>query len=294
MARTLARPGDRILPAVQVAQILEHGREFTRSLGEEALAAILRGQEDIQPSVPFAAIRQKGTPGTVPGGLKFNDGRPDEPLSLRLIVLGAKLGRVCWDTESLSLPPRCKSIDGRAPLGEMVDPGVRRDGVVASACEHCIRAMWPRERNRLAERLGNPALRHPEKPEAKPECSEVLNLLVCLPDGSDTFILSLHGKSLRPTHNYLGRFKRRQVALFTVVSELSSEFESGEKGDYYVLKWQEAGETPRELAGALVEEYPQLLAMLTRDLEAFDRAIEGELCEVPITEDDYRVAGVFE
>jgi len=278
MSKTPAKTeekGQSGLPALNNEEMLQVAKETAAALPAELQAAIIRGQEDIQPGMPFAALRQKGCPGKLAGGLKFNDDRPDAALPKQVVVLAAKLGRVCWDKDNLTALPRCKSTDGKTRLEEVPDPGVRPDNAGTTKCAECIRRLWPRERQQLADRLGQGWIMD-GCDDSRPECQDFLNLLCCEPDGSDFFILSLHGTSFRPAHNYLGRFKRKGMPFFVFVSELVAEYVDSPKGSYYVARWDVVGNTSSELVGALAKEYPQLLASLERGMETFDEVLDRD------------------
>ena len=268
------------LPAISNEDVLLAARESAKSmlaeLDDETRAALIAGQQAIKPTMPFAAIRQKSEPGIVTGGLKFNDGRADLELPQQILLLAAKEGRVCWDNDNLQAPPRCKSIDGRTRLEDVPDPGADSQLMEVTRCANCIRRMWPRERNRLSDKHDNMMLAQPVKPENSPECSSVLNLLCSLPDGSDMWIMSLHGTSLKPTNNFFGRIQRMNLPTFGVISELRSDYTQFAKGSCYVAAWELANVTPAPVMKELLSKYPQLLEQLTRDAADFDKVAERE------------------
>lgn len=251
---------------------------------EETRAALVAGQQDIRPTTPFASIRQKQTDDdNILGGLKFNDDRPDLALPHAVLVLAGKSTRVCWDRSNLQAPPRCKSINGINRLDDAADPGIKPDGTTATLCQDCIRRLWPKERLALAERYFDRDFLCPpmtgKEYDDRPECGQVMNLLCCEPDGSDFWIMSLHGSAMKPTNSYLGRFTSKGLPTFVAISEISTEFVRTSKGSYYVPKWRNVGATPREIVAQLVHQYKTLMDNLVRDAARFDEIMERDWSE---------------
>lgn len=268
------------LPAVQKEGALANTAgtfgELYAQADVETKAALDYLYEAIEPTKPFATIRQKGEPNVIAGNLKFNDGRADLELPHGVIVLAVRPGRVCWVPDDFKAPPRCKSIDGITRLEDVPDPGRNANGEVVSRCENCVRRLWPRERNALAERMQDMALRQPLKPANSPECGAVKNIMCCEPDLADAWILTVHGMSVKPTNSYLGRLKNQKKAPLAVVSEITTKYERTEKGDYYALRWQAVEETPKATQAEIFRQAPQLAAEMARSVMNFDAVMEHE------------------
>jgi len=243
---------------------------------EEQRALYDQTQKGIQGGLPFGAMRQKGGPESILGGLKFNDGRADMELPQELIVIASIEGRVKWDPNDLAAPPQCKSNDGEKRLEGVPAPGQTPAGCDAELCQDCICRLWPSERNRLAAKMGAEWLRQPSDPADKPECADVMNVLVALPDLSDIFIISLHGMSLKPAANYLNRFKRRKLPNFVLTTLVSSGYQKSPKGDFYMFQWAEGGLTPKETMSKINTELADLWALLTSRVEQFDSIFDRD------------------
>jgi hypothetical protein len=262
---------ENVNPRQALSDILAECDEETRA---QLAAAIQAGQADIQPTTPFASIRQKAGPDELAGGLKFNDDREDLALPHDIIPIAVKDGRVCWTPDDMKSPPRCKSTNGITRMEGVPDPGIDINGNPVNECAKCIRSLWGRERNALAEKYPDRGFLYCD--DEKPECPIIKNLLCCEPDITDAWILTVHGMSIKPLNSYLGRLKNRGIASFQIVMRLSTEYERTDKGDSYQFRFAQAGETPVAAVKTLVAQYPQMMQALTRDAEAFDRQMQRD------------------
>jgi len=255
-AEVAARQTALALPEEDQVRALQQERS---ELDDETKAAVDASTEAVQPTIPFAAIRQRQgiSEEEVLGGLKFNDGRPDETLPLDLLVIAAKLARVKWPYPyHEGDAPLCKSDNGIRPRDDMAEP-------CAPTCAECPEAAWPTAEERA-------------QGKKRPGCNGCLNLLV-VTLSEDAFVLNVHGMGLAPVRKYLGRLKRRGLGFFYRWTRLGTAREQGEQGIYYVPTMTEEEVVDKTTYRALAAKVRDYMASMQASVaKASDEALYGE------------------
>ena len=168
---------------------------------------------------------KEGTPGVFKNNLTN-----EETEKVRVVVLSASKGRVCWG-ENLDADPICRSSDGLRPSDNIEKPvnsvcGTKENGKRFEPV--CRNAIW-RENNE------------------RPLCNEVINLLCVSTDDQVPFFLSLHGTQLKPVRALLSALGLRKKSLYEYQVTLGLKETTNYKGKFFVIQFGELKEnTPKE------------------------------------------------
>ena len=246
-----------------LAKAPEGDTALLAGVDEDIALAIKESMDDIEPVLPFARLRQRSTgdDGEVLGGLRFNDGRPDEALPMEVLILFTRKTRALWPAEYQEGDVLlCKSDDGVAPRSDVENPP-------AKECAACPMSQWPTAEDRAAK-------------VTRSACHPGMNLLVATPDLADAFVVNFPTSALRPLNGYLSRLKRKQIktgkGLFGWVTELDSEIERGSRGTYYIPQLTLGPEVDADTWGFLASEVRAYGERMKRSVEQAEVPYEPE------------------
>ena len=157
---------------------------------------------------------KEGTPGVFKNNLTH-----EETNQVKVVVLMASKGRVCWG-ENLDADPICRSSDGLRPSDTIEKPvnticGTKENGKRFEPV--CKNALW-RDNNE------------------RPLCNEVINLLCVNTDDQVPFFLSLHGTQLKPVRFFLSALGLRKKNLYEFQATLGLKETINFKGKFYVIQ----------------------------------------------------------
>ena len=184
------------------------------------------------PSIPFAQIAQRNK---ITGLIKFNDERAPVK-ALNLLILFSHPCRT-WFRSVGEMTPTCKSIDAITSM----------DGKDCLTCEH---AVWRENKS--------------------PECKEGRHLLVIDTDAKDKtpFMISFSPSGIKPFKRYFQMMARQKVALFAVVTNLTSQEESLPKPHYIPVL-----EIKKVLSKKEIDEVKKVRDKIAKDYQIIRRTI---------------------
>ena len=200
------------------------------------------GFETIDPSafvIPRMKIVQPTSKEGTQGSLRINL-TGDEFTSMDVVVVKAMQGRVMWDQGNPgNEKPLCRSSDFLHPDSSIENP----------PSPECVRQVTSTTKKTMLK---------PVCPNAgwngteKPACGETWNLLCIQKDEFLPFWLSLAGTSIAPVRRYLSAIALRRCPLWQFETVIATEEQKGDRGRYFVLRFNSPKPITRELEEQLI------------------------------------------
>lgn len=226
------------------------------------------GFEGIDPSafvIPRMKIVQPTSKEGTQGRLRINL-TGDEFAAVDVVIVKAMQGRVLWDHDNAgNEKPLCRSADYFRPDSSIENP----------PSPECVRQVTSTTKKTMLK---------PVCPNAgwngseKPACGETWNLLCIQKDEFLPFWLSLAGTSIAPVRRYLSAIALRRCPLWQFETVISTDEQKGDRGRYFVVKFESPKPITRELEEQLIPMVAELKnADIKRTFDAEEelRADEG-------------------
>ena len=164
----------------------------------------------------------------------------DEFAAMDVVIVKAMQGRVLWDHDNAgNEKPLCRSSDFLHPDASIENP----------PSPECVRRVT---------RTTKKTMLKPVCPNAgwngteKPACGETWNLLCIQKDEFLPFWLSVAGTSIAPVRRYLSAIALRRCPLWQFETVISTDEQKGDRGRYFVVKFNSPKPITRELEEQLI------------------------------------------
>jgi len=200
------------------------------------------GFETIDPSafvIPRMKIVQPTSKEGTQGRLRINL-TGDEFAALDVVIVKAMQGRVLWDHDNAgNEKPLCRSSDYLHPDSSIENP----------PSPECARQVTSTTKKTMLKPICPNAGWNGNE---KPACGETWNLLCIQKDEFLPFWLSLAGTSIAPVRRYLSAIALRRCPLWQFETVISTDEQKGDRGRYFVVKFESPKPIPRELEEQLI------------------------------------------
>jgi len=200
------------------------------------------GFETIDPSafvIPRMKIVQPTSKEGTQGRLRINL-TGDEFAALDVVIVKAMQGRVLWDHDNAgNEKPLCRSSDYLHPDSSIENP----------PSPECSRQVTSTTKKTMLKPICSNAGWNGNE---KPACGETWNLLCIQKDEFLPFWLSLAGTSIAPVRRYLSAIALRRCPLWQFETVISTDEQKGDRGRYFVVKFESPKPIPRELEEQLI------------------------------------------
>jgi hypothetical protein len=200
------------------------------------------GFETIDPSafvIPRMKIVQPTSKEGTQGRLRINL-TGDEFAALDVVIVKAMQGRVLWDHDNAgNEKPLCRSSDYLHPDSSIENP----------PSPECARQVTSTTKKTMLKPICPNAGWNGNE---KPACGETWNLLCIQKDEFLPFWLSLAGTSIAPVRRYLSAIALRRCPLWQFETVISTDEQKGDRGRYFVVKFESPKPITRELEEQLI------------------------------------------
>jgi len=200
------------------------------------------GFEDIDSSafvIPRMKIVQPTSKEGTQGRLRINL-TGDEFAAMDVVIVKAMQGRVLWDHDNAgNEKPLCRSSDFLHPDASIENP----------PSPECVRRVTSTTKKTMLKPVCPNAVWNGTE---KPACGETWNLLCIQKDEFLPFWLSVAGTSIAPVRRYLSAIALRRCPLWQFETVISTDEQKGDRGRYFVVKFESPKPITRELEDQLI------------------------------------------